>query len=317
MTRARGGSAPPKGLQKLFSIEQALATDGITKGDIAFLEKTNKERAAANAIILREHREAQRHASTQDRLDQRTLASSALEDQRNANMAERNEKSQMRLEQYRTMRPRDFDTSNHENVKEVENFVYEAAAQGSDGRVTPAVMKKEFGVQGVRRLRDATIDLHRYNLSMPLDTAAAVAHYLAQPITAETTSRDDVDNAPNAAPYTVTRLQGIPGIENGSPRVVITANNRDFPDIVLPASTMQQLDILRGQRTQALYASEVGKAEKELSKNKRGNALVDARREAGIERDARDTESYRRAPGGVLRAPRMRGIDITDQFGGR
>jgi hypothetical protein len=293
---------------------------GANKNDLAAIKRINDQARNNYNIEYRRYQDELRRRDTiasadrreefsQEQQNQRMLASSALEDKRSANQTTRNELSQMRIEQFRNSRPRDFDTSDRGRVKEIEEFVYEAAAKGSDGKVTEAVLKKEFGVRGVQRLRDATIDLYRYNSSMPLDTAASVAHYLAAPITAETTSAFDVDNAPNAAPYTVTKLQGVPGIENGSPRVVISANNREFPDIVLPASTMQQLDILRGQRTQAFYASEAEKAKKGLADTTRQNTLVDARRKVGIELDGRQAERSRNW--------RMRGERITDQLGGR
>jgi hypothetical protein len=232
---------------------------------------------------LKERNADRRQQNSQQQQERSALAASARQDQVNALQTERGEKSQIRVEQFRTSRPRDLDTSDRNVVKQVEESVYDVARNASDGQLTPERLREQFGVRGVQRLRDATIDIFRYNHSLPLDTAAAIVHYIARPITAETTSRDDVDYNPTAAPYTVTKLRGLPGVENGAPRVVISANNREFPDIVLPASTMQQLDILRGERTRMRDGAERKKAEKGLAATATSNAIVDKRRALAAE----------------------------------
>jgi len=169
----------------------------------------------------------------------RQAAAALLEQNRKDNAIE--------LEQLKAARPIPFfapasdnmaDDTNKARTQSVEKIVTDTLAQSIP--VNPEDNKPLFDVPAnhVQGLRDAVIAAYRYNGGMPLDTATKAIITMTQP------------NDDKSARFKVEPIKGIPDDPTDGPRVKVTFKNPNsiITGIILPASTIERIDTMRGEQ---------------------------------------------------------------------
>ena len=208
---------------------------------------------------------ADRAASLQSQnADRREQASQAAQDQRAKGMAARADKAEknrqehekrmedfkqdheIRMKGLEQSKPLDFDTTDDAAIKKVQDVVegtIKKAFSTPDGKPMmddngkPVDPMKMYSPEHVQSIRDAVIQVHRYN-KWPLDTAAQAVLAMTSP-----TNRDG-----GLSLYKVKPIKGAPEDPTYGARVKVTfeGNNALAKSIVLPEDVVDQLDIIRG-----------------------------------------------------------------------
>jgi hypothetical protein len=216
-----------------------LVTEAYREGRI-----DRRERERIESDLRRDELTSQRNEASDLRRSQREEARDVRTAQRadvsHARQTERAELSAMRQKEFAEAVPRNIDSDDDEVVGKFSSVVMKTAA--ADSGLDEKQIKEQFGPRGLERLRNATMELWRYNKSLAPDTASRIAQYMARPF------GPDVDENPAAAPFTITPLKNLPRTGANDQRVAVQFWDAEFPPVVLPKSMVTQLDIVRGER---------------------------------------------------------------------
>lgn len=200
--------------------------------------------------------------------------------------------SRRQSERERREAPLAVDVADKDVVKTFEDALVNGIAETAN--VAPAkaseYAREQYGSTSLRAMRDAAIEIHRYN-RIPSDTAAEITRLMVRPY------MKDVDENRAAAPFLVENIDSA-ATQTGDKRVRVTFHDRDFPPVVLPASTLQQIDIVRGKRAQQMEETQRKDALKTSADTAETNRLTDIYRSkvasgSGQKERARRAFAYR------------------------
>lgn len=232
--------------------------------------------------------------------DIRTKENAAIADARSQDAAKRSQEHDQRMEEIRqrnalfvealkAKKPLDFNKNDQDDLDKfqghVETVIKDALTNATDSKGKPANIDPEkfntfYPVKQVRMMRDATVDLHRYNNMTP-ETAAnvvlsmtnpgmqgaidsSVAREVPRQMPFEANYNGSTDNdkvlegrAPNSvglSQYTIQAIPQTPYDSPNDPRVFVRFKDNSGPltGVILPQSAVNTIDTVRGQQLKRL-----------------------------------------------------------------
>jgi hypothetical protein len=225
--------------QKAWDADQKASINSDYLAKVSTYNELIKNAGVANSNKSTDKRQKFIEDQTNNRTKVQTDAAALLEKNRQDNA--------IQLEQLKAARPIPFfapasdnmaDDTNKARTQSVEKIVTDTLAKSIP--VDPEDNKPLFDIPAnhVQGLRDAVIAAYRYNGGMPLDTATKAIITMTQP------------NDDKSARFKVEPIKGIPDDPTDGPRVKVTFKNPNsiITGIILPASTIERIDTMRGEQ---------------------------------------------------------------------
>ena len=224
-------------------------TEAKRQSDLEYNQSV-QDRSARDQSMRADRREK----FSQDQQTQREMASQAAQTQRAADTDRRakeleanKQAHELRMKALEQAKPLDFDTSDEEKVASVQNIVKKTIRNAftdpetgdlmTDDSGKPVDPNKMYPPDHVQAIRDAAIQLHRYN-RWPLDTAAQAVLAMTNPSSKQG----------GLSIYKTEPIKGSVDDPTHGQRVKVTfqGNNALAKNLVLPQDIVDRIDVIRG-----------------------------------------------------------------------